>query len=350
VSLGAGGKAVVVVAPNWLGDAVMALPALADLRRHFTGARLAVAARRSIAPLFEMVEGVDEVVTLPGSGGWRSIVTSDGDVAALASRFDIAILLPNSFASALTARRAGIPERWGTATDLRARLLTRAVARPQGTLHQAAYYQAIVAAFGIPNGPRYARVVVPRSTPGTPGTPGTRLRADEPPSASAGQALGTYVVLAPGAAYGSAKQWPPDRFAELAALIVRHTDWNVVLVGSRADQAVCASIAADESRLINLCGQTDLAALARILAGARAVVTNDSGAMHLAGAVAARVIAVFGATNEHRTSPLAPGPDAPPPAILTHPVWCRPCMLRECPLDHRCMTGISAARVFAALD
>jgi heptosyltransferase-2 len=205
------------------------------------------------------------------------------------------------------------------------------------------YYQAIVAALGIPNGPRYARVI-------PPATASIRLRADASPSASAGQAPGTYVVFAPGAAYGSAKQWPPDRFAELASLIIRHTDWQVVLVGSHADQGVCAAIAAAEPRLVNLCGQTDLAALARILADARAVVTNDSGAMHLAGAVAARVIAVFGATNEHRTSPLSPGPDAPPPVILTHPVWCRPCMLRECPIDHRCMTGIGAARVFSALE
>jgi heptosyltransferase-2 len=287
-----------------------------------------------------MVAGVDEVVALPGTGGWRSIVSAHADVAALADRFEIAILLPNSFASALAARRAGIPERWGTATDLRSRLLTRAVARPTGADHQAAYYQAIVAALGVRNGPRHARVI--------------------PPGASAGPVAGSYAVFAPGAAYGTAKQWPPGRFAELAALILGATDWSVVLVGSGADRRTCATIvdgnrepknreSGTAGRLINLCGQTDLAALAGLLAGSRAVVTNDSGAMHLAGAVGARVIAVFGATNEHRTSPLSPGPEAPPPVILTHPVWCRPCMLRECPIDHRCMKGVSARRVLEAL-
>jgi heptosyltransferase-2 len=210
------------------------------------------------------------------------------------------------------------------------------VPKPTGADHQASYYQAIVAALGIANGPCHARVV-----PGAAGSPGL-------PDA--------YVVFAPGAAYGSAKQWPPERFAELAALIAGNTDWSVVLVGSGADRRVCRAIAdanrsmLEGGRIVNLCGQTDLAALARVLAGSRAVVSNDSGAMHLAGAVGARVIAPFGATNEHRTSPLSPGPDAPPPIILTHPVWCRPCMLRECPIDHRCMTGISAARVFSALS
>ena len=315
----------------------MALPALADLRRHFADAHLSVAARRSVAPLYAMVDGVDDVVTLPGSGGWRSVVTTDGDVAALANRFDIAVLLPNSFASALSARRAGIPERWGTATDLRSRLLTRAVPKPAGRDHQAAYYQAIVAALGVANGPRYARVTAP-----APPAP-----ADAAPALPAAP----YVVLAPGAAYGSAKQWPPERFAELAALIVKELSCQVILVGSRADARVCADIkaAAASTEVVDLCGQTDLAGLARILGGARAVVSNDSGAMHLAGAVGARVVAIFGATNEHRTSPLTPGPEAPAPAILTCDVWCRPCMLRECPIDHRCMRGIPVRQVLAAL-
>lgn len=328
----------VVLAPNWLGDAVMALPAIADVRRHFAGARLQVAARPAVAALFQMVEGVDGVVTLPGRGGLGMLRTWRDDVAALAAGgFDTALLLPNSFAAAWLASRAGIAERWGLATDLRTRLLTRAIPRPRGTGHQAAYYQALVAALGVPSGPRHARIRVP-VTPATATPPALPAR---------------YVVLAPGAAYGKAKQWPVERFAELGTQLLADGR-TVVLVGSRADVATCARIARDivtpdAARCVDLTGRTSLGELAAVLAGADAVVSNDSGAMHLAGAVGVPVVALFGATNEHRTAPLVSGPEAPPVQVLTAEAWCRPCMLRECPIDHRCMTGISAAVVARAV-
>jgi heptosyltransferase-2 len=131
----------------------------------------------------------------------------------------------------------------------------------------------------------------------------------------------------------------------------------VVLVGSRGDQDACSEVArvsggaspAGSTTLTDLCGKTTLAELGAVMAGASAVVSNDSGAMHLAAAVGAPVVAVFGATNEHRTSPLPHGPEAPPPVIVATSVWCRPCMLRECPIDHRCMTQVAASRVFEAV-
>lgn len=336
---------VVIVAPNWLGDAVMALPAVADLRAHFAGATFAVAARPQVAPLFDMVQGVDSVITLPGRGGVAVLTSWRADVAALtAGSFDTAVLLPNSFVSAFIAARAAIGDRWGFATDWRGRYLTRAVPKARGLLHQSAYYQALVSALGVTTGPRHARVIADRGQA-------------EPVLHAAGIASGSpFVVLAPGAAYGRAKQWLPERFAELAGMVTAQLGWHVVLVGSKADASVCAEIAArlppSASRLpavIDLSGRTDLHQLAGVLASSRAVVANDSGAMHLAGAVGARVLAVFGATNEARTSPLTSGPDAPSSTILTHEVFCRPCMLRECPIDHRCMSGITAARVFATL-
>ncbi len=330
----------VVLSPNWLGDAVMALPALADVRRYFAGARLTVAARTSVAALFRMVEGVDDVLTLPGRGGLAALTSWKQDATALAGGgFDTALLFPNSFASALIVSRAGIAERWGLATDGRRRLLTRSAPKPRGYAHQADYYQALVAALDIENGPLFARV--------------------EPPPLEASPAPdGPYVVLAPGAAYGTAKQWPPERFAELATLVRRERAWAVALVGSRADAPVCREIVERCARmaggvpsapLVDLSGRTSLAELAAVLAGAGAVVSNDSGAMHLAGAVGAKVVAIFGATNEHRTSPLTSGPASPAPRIMATDVWCRPCMLRECPIDHRCMTGIGARAVLEAL-
>ncbi|MDP2055007.1 MAG: lipopolysaccharide heptosyltransferase II [Acidobacteriota bacterium] len=335
----------VVVSPNWLGDAVMALPAIADVRRHYPSAHLTVAARGPVAPLFSMVQGIDEVITLPGRGGMRALTGWQQDAAALASgRFDAALLLPNSFATGLIASRSGIAERWGFATDWRARYLTRAVPKPAAPLHQGAYYQALTTALGVPPGPLHARV--------WPNTDWARdvlreigLDLDEP-----------FAVFAPGAAYGRAKQWLPERFAQLAHLLIEKRNWSVVMVGANADREVCREIEArlpktgtKINRLVDFSGKSDLATLAGILAVARAVVSNDSGAMHLACAVGTHVVALFGATNETRTSPLPAGAETPAPTILTHAVFCRPCMLRECPIDHRCMRGISAERAFESL-
>jgi heptosyltransferase II len=336
---------VVVVAPNWLGDAVMALPAIADLRRHFGGAHLTIAARPAVAPLFTMVPGVDDIVTLPGGGGLRALTGWREDARVLAAgSFHTAVLLPNSFATALVASRGGVPNRWGYATDWRGRLLTRAVPKPRAPVHQAGYYQALTTALGAPPGALFAEV-----RPDADHARGLLreigLDPDEP-----------FVAFAPGAAYGRAKQWLPARYAELAGLIVNERGWNVVMVGSPADRAtgeeILSRMTATGSRLnrlVDICGRTDLKALAGVLAAARTVVSNDSGAMHLAGAVGARVVAVFGATDERRTSPLASGPDAPAPAIVTHNVFCRPCLLRECPIDHRCMTGVTARAVLERL-
>jgi heptosyltransferase-2 len=255
--------------------------------------------------------------------------------------FDTAVLLPNSFATALIARNARIPERWGFATDWRGRLLTRALPKPRNTTHQSEYYQALTAGLGIPTGPAFA-TAWPDADHARQILKNVGLDLDEP-----------FVVFAPGAAYGRAKQWLPERFAELADLIINERGWSVLMVGSDADRSACADVAARLpatgnriNRLIDLSGNTDLPSLAGVLSLARAVVSNDSGAMHLAGAVGTKVVAIFGATNENRTSPLSSGADAPRPAIVSHDVFCRPCMLRECPIDHRCMSGISARTVY----
>jgi len=325
---------IVVIAPNWLGDAVMALPAIADLRRHYADAHLAIAARPPVGPLFTMVKGVDQLITLPGKWQVRAPELDSG-------AFDTAVLLPNSFATALIARNARIPERWGFATDWRGRLLTRALAKPRNTTHQSEYYQALTAGLGIPTGPAFA-TAWPDADHARQILKNVGLDLDEP-----------FVVFAPGAAYGRAKQWLPERFAELADLIINERGWSVLMVGSDADRSACADVAARLpatgnriNRLIDLSGNTDLPSLAGVLSLARAVVSNDSGAMHLAGAVGTKVVAIFGATNENRTSPLSSGADAPRPAIVSHDVFCRPCMLRECPIDHRCMSGISARTVY----
>jgi heptosyltransferase II len=337
-------RRIVVVAPNWLGDAVMSLPAISDLHRHFPAARIVVAARRSVADLFRLVASVDAVITLHWGGrGWRRKALGE-DVRSLGGAdADAVLLLPNSFATAWLAWRSGISERWGYGSDMRARLLTRAVRRPKGSMHQGAYYQHLVRGLGIQTGPLEPSLTI----------------SDEA-TAAARQLLQQrgwdnqrpLVVLAPGAAYGTAKRWIPAYVARLIDDLVRDGR-TCVLVGSRADSPTTRNIrerVADVHRpqVIDVSGDTSLELLAATLAIAQACVSNDSGAMHLAGAVGTPLVALFGPTREFETAPLLrPGGRA---EVLTHAVWCRPCMLRECPIDHRCMTGIPPSRVLFSVN
>src|SRR5262245_55265821 len=176
---------VLVLAPNWLGDAVMALQALADLRRHFSAERLAVAARASVSSLFTLVPGVDSIVS--------------ADVLSIRSTgASIAVLFPNSFASAWLVKRSGVPERWGYSADLRRLILTRAIRRPGTPMHQSEYYQHLVGALGIENGPRETALTIPSDALQNART----LLAEHGWDPQI-----PLVVLAPGAAYGKAKQW-----------------------------------------------------------------------------------------------------------------------------------------------
>ena len=191
-------------------------------------------------------------------------------------------------------------------------------------------------------------------------TPSARIaRVAVPDSARAAAAAllpgRDVVVLAPGAAYGRAKQWPPARFAALAHGLWRSRGVASVLVGAGGDAVAGGEVrqalaqmpggSATAAALVNLIGKTDLPTLAAVLAQARAVVANDSGAMHLAGAVGAQVVAIFGPTNEQQTAPLTWASDGPAPRLAIHHVWCRPCMLRECPLGHMCMRGVTPEQV-----
>jgi heptosyltransferase II len=350
---------ILIFAPNWLGDAVMALPSIQAVRRRFDRSVLAVAARASVAPLFSRVSGVDAVLEL-GGGASRGRAL-DADVAQI-RKLDagVAILLPNSFRSAWVARRAGIGERWGYSADLRGWLLTRGVRRPRRPVHQAEYYQALVRALGIETGTLHARLLpLPDDL--------SRARAL---LEAAGIEPGMPVAgFAPGAAYGHAKRWAPSRVAEVIARLTDGGQAACVLVGSSGDESAGREIdrilasrgwsRARSSRYANLIGRTDLPALFGVIANCRAFVSNDSGAMHLAAALGVPVTAIFGPTDERATAPLPAdpprrlnvGPEQPqstssPVTIVTTAAWCRPCLLRECPTDHRCMTGIRADSVY----
>ena len=322
----------VVRMPNWLGDAVLALPAVAGLRRALPDAHLAVAAIASVAPMFEE--------DTPARQHEIIVVDKATEAAALRGRgFDTILLLPNSFRSAWVARQSGIPHRWGYTAGVRGPLLTRAVARPRKELHQSEYYAELVRALGFA-----VEATVPRIVP----TPATAARAAkllgdsvENPGVSR-----PTVGFAPGAAYGHAKRWPPDRVVQVVTRLVRERDAVCVLVGAGADRDAGRAIESTlppDVRVVNLIGRTDLRLLIGVLARCRAFVSNDSGAMHLAAAAGVPVTAIFGPTNERATAPLGEH------EVLLEPVFCRPCMLRECPIDHRCMKRISSDAVFASV-
>lgn len=335
---------VVVVAPNWLGDVVMALPAVSDVHRRFPSARFVVAARRAVADIFHLVPFVDELVTLQWSGTWwqRRVFAADaGRLRQLGA--DLAILLPNSFAAAWLARCAAIPDRWGYASDMRAGLLSRGVRRPKGRLHQGAYYQHLTRALGIESGPLEPAVTV---------SEGASAAARHQLLGRGWDGVGPVIVFAPGAAYGTAKRWMPSYVARVATDLVRQRQATCVMVGSRGDAStareVVSAIEADAApHVIDMTGQTTIEMLAGVLSVAAACVSNDSGAMHLAAAVGTPLVALFGPTREYATAPLTRSGSRA--EVLTNPVWCRPCMLRECPIDHRCMKRIPPDRVYAAL-
>jgi heptosyltransferase-2 len=332
---------VVIRPPNWLGDAVMALPAMAALRRHWATADVTIAAVPAVAALFREDTDVhpNHVIDLP-SGSSAVIATLEG------GGFDVGVLFPNSFRSAWQFWRAGIPARWGYATSGRRLLLTKRSSRRRtlSVTHQADDYRNLVAGLGVAE-----------PTPSLP-----RL-APSHPSAERAHALLTQfgvqddellIGMAPGAAYGQAKQWPPDRMAEVAARLVRARHSRVVIVGASHDREAARAIESwlrahtpdVVDRVINLAGRTSLGALVGVAARFSAFVSNDSGAMHLAAALGKPVVAIFGPTDERATRPLGSH------RVISVPVFCRPCLLRDCPIDHRCMKRVSADSVFSAVS
>jgi heptosyltransferase-2 len=314
-----------VRAPNWLGDAVLSLPALRDLRRNFPAARVEVLARPRVAGLYEAVEEVD---------GVRSSADFRADVAAGRGAFDAAVLFPNSFGSALALRVAGIAQRWGYATDGRAWLLTRHAPVPRAVRgrSQVYYYRAMLGAIGL-------RVTA---------TPDASLRC---PAAwrERGAALlgdeastGPWIGLSPGAFFGAAKRWLPERYAAAADLVARRLGARVAILGAAAERPIGEAIASAMRGPVRvLCGATGFPELLGVLSRLRVLLSNDSGPMHLAAALGVPVVAVFGPTDWRETAPVGPGAWR----LVREPVHCSPCLLRECPIDHRCMRRVTAARV-----
>jgi heptosyltransferase-2 len=329
-----------------MGDALLAMPAMAALRAHFADAALTVAAPAGVAALFREETDVrpDDVLDLPDRPAAMTAALATG-------RFELGILFPNSFRSAWAMRRAGIPQRWGYARAMRGMLLTRRSIRERthGVVHQADYYRALVRGLGIPCGDAPPRLAVTAATR----VAASALLAGRRPR-QAGQATREtrLIAFAPGAAYGAAKQWPPDRVAAVMARLISERRATCVVVGAGHDRPTWRaieswlSVHAREAmpHVIDLVGRTTIDSLAGVLAACDVLVANDSGAMHLGAALGRPVVAIFGPTDERATRPIGTQ------TLVTASAFCRPCLLRDCPIDHRCMTRISVDTVCAAVS
>ena len=298
----------------------MSLPAMRAARARFPQAHITVTARAWVADLFEREPVADRVTD-----------------AAPHERFDTALLLPNSFRSAWQAWRAGIPRRIGYARDGRSLLLTQPVAVPRrGQIpeHQSYYYLELLRRAGWIEGLPENALIRLDGLDAARGAGLARFRKE---------GLGESVIgVSPGAAFGGAKRWPAERFAEAASRLAREVGGAIAVFGSEAERGICEAVASalNGARVRNYAGATSLGEFIERAAACAVFLTNDSGAMHIASAAGAPVVAVFGATNDAAT-----GPTGPVTRVIREPVDCSPCMLRECPIDHRCMIGVTPERV-----
>lgn len=318
-----------VVAPNWVGDNVMAIPVLEALAA--TGRSLTVLARPHLRSLLDAVAVVESVVV-------RAASDSETIREIRSIGFEEAVILPNSFRSALLAFRAGIPVRWGYRGDLRALLLEPALPRPEGLRHQLTDYDALLERLGAAIPARVPHLDLTRDQK----TSGRQaLSAAGIPFAAEARRIGVF----PGAEFGPSKRWPPKNFAALLAELYRD-GFETVLIAGPGEEALAERVRSDSGVQVPIVGpRLDLAELAAVLSQLDSLVTNDSGPMHLAAAVGTPCIALFGPTNPTRTAP-----SGETHKILYTRRWCSPCFKKRCPLLHqRCMRDISVERVVRSL-
>jgi heptosyltransferase-2 len=334
---------ILIRATNWVGDAILALPALRTLRKHFADAEIAIVARPYVADIYRDQQLCDRLVAYEPQSIHAGFSGRERLAAALRDqKFDVALLLQNAFDAAWLAWRANIPERIGYACDGRSLLLTKAVPVPKpGEIpaHEKFYYLELLRRAGWIDtilDETFIALQVPEEK--------TRHAAEFLRQAGVRPHV-LCVAIGAGASYGSAKCWPPARFAELADRLQVQSDADIVLFGTASEAAVSHAICAEMRRPpIDLTGKTAIADLPALLSQCHLFIGNDSGAMHVAGAVGLPVVAVFGPTDPYGTSPVTPRC-----AIVQEKPYCSPCFLRRCPTDHRCMTKVTPDMVEAAV-
>jgi heptosyltransferase-2 len=362
---------VLVRGVNWLGDAVMTTPALQRLRQRLPGTHITLLAPRKLEDLWRGHPSLDEVMTFAaGQGVWSVAGQIRGTLP-----FDLALVLPNSPRSAIETWLAGIPQRVGYARPWGGWFLTRSIAWPEGRVamrkrsvrevrrlaaakpqpapppsaHQVHHYLRLAAALGASSEPVPPMVQVAASEV----EQARKAIEAELPANTKGAPAGLPLVLGlnPGAEYGPAKRWPPERFAAVAREVSRRVAPCLWLVfGGPGDRELCGEIArAAGANALNLAGRTSLRQLMASLKLCRVLLTNDTGPMHLAAALGTPVVVPFGSTSPELTGPGLPGDEREHHRLLSSRAGCAPCFRRACPIDFRCMTGLTAERLTQAV-
>jgi heptosyltransferase II len=354
---------ILVRAPNWVGDAVMAIPALEAIRRTRIEAEIVILARPAVADTYRGQPFANRILPFESSGRHAGLAGQNALVSELraeraglagqnalvselrAERFDVALLLQNAFEAAWLAWRAGIPQRIGYARDGRGMFLTQSIPVPkEGEIphHESQYYLELLRRAGwidksndSPSEIVTVQLVVELSA---------RIAA-EAAMLKAGATSGAWrCAIAPGASYGAAKCWPAERFAALADRLISEFGADVILFGTPRESEIATRICSKmHSRAVSMVGRTSTRELPAMMAACSVFIGNDSGAMHVAAAVGLPVIGIFGSTDPTGTAPLTSHF-----TLIQEHVSCSPCFLRKCPVDHRCMTRIKVDTVFRA--
>lgn len=331
---------ILVRSVNWIGDAVMTTPALMAVRETFPDAEISLLANPLVGQLLQGHPAVNRVVFFDRKAQHNGLTGRLRLAQQLRQeRFDLALILPNSFDSALVPWLTRIPQRWGKASDCRSWLLTRRFhdqprAEPE---HEVYYYLRLLESFGIKGD-----VTQPFLA--------TTLAEDQ----AAAELLGEYGISAndrllginAGASFGSAKRWYPERFAEVAQRLAAERHAKVILFGGPDEIEIVAVIEQSlAGRCLNMAGKTSVRQLMALIKRCSFFITNDSGPMHIAAAFGVPLVAIFGPTDHVGTAPVSEKA-----VIVRQPVDCAPCKLRVCPTDHRCMTAVTARQVVQASE
>lgn len=330
---------IIVRMPNWLGDLIMATPILTDLRNHFPHAKITALCQGAVGSIIEKDPNIDDLISFKRKKKW-SLFRSEQDIIPYLKKgqYDLGILLTNSFSSAKMFWDAGIPYRFGFATHWRRLLLTHPIKFPENkdTQHLVKTYKALLYPLGIPISNTDPRLYLTETEIIKSQTQLSEFGIDQDK---------ILIGINPGAAYGSAKCWLPERYHEIAQLLLNNPRVSLIFFGDNQGASlvnmICQSLPKD--RVINLAGQTTLRELAAYIKKCDLFLTNDSGPMHMASALDVPLLALFGSTSDQTTSPYKGG------KVIHKHVACSPCYRRECPIDFRCMKQITVHEVYENL-
>ncbi len=330
---------IVIRMPNWLGDAVMATPLLADVRKKWPKATItAMCQGGGVAALLIGNPYIDKIFTFSRPNGFLRRQEKRALIERIRQgKYDLGILLPNSFSSAWLLWRGRVKTRVGFTSDLRRLLLTKAVPFPEerGKEHLVKTYKRLLEPLGIP---------ISDTTPELFVTEEERRAAQQLLAQQHVPAESKIVGINPGAAYGSAKCWLPERFRALVQKVLEDPKVYVVCFGDQAGAPLVRDICEGlSSRVVNLAGLTNLRELIALIQSCDVFLTNDSGPMHIAAALKTPLVALFGSTNEIATGPYRHG------EVIHKHVSCSPCYKRTCPIDFKCMKRIETDEVYQAL-